>query len=95
MTAKVEINIKDCPITSVQIYLDRAEVTRRVSLSGLDESQEEKEYSLDLVGMVIKAEPEVCEMHNLCGQFMCAFENCGMKTRSNPPFLASHIQQCA
>jgi hypothetical protein len=60
MTAKVEINIKDCPITSVQIYLDRAEVTRRVSLSGLDESQEEKEYSLDLVGMVIKAEPEVC-----------------------------------
>ena len=56
----IEVDIQKCPITSVQVYLDRAEVTRRVSLSELPKNQEEQEYCLDVTGMVIKAEPEVC-----------------------------------
>ena len=56
----IEVNIQQCPISSVQVYLDRAEVTRKVSLSVLPKNQEEQEYCLDVTGMVIKAEPEVC-----------------------------------
>ena len=58
----VQMDIKDCPISSVQVYLDRAEITRSIKLADLPDIEEEAEYSIDVTGMVVKAEPEVSNM---------------------------------
>ena len=56
--APTQISIADCPINSVQVYLDRAEITRSIKVPEIHQATEDTEFSIDVTNMVIKAEPE-------------------------------------
>ena len=59
-SAPVVINVKECPIQSVQVYLDRAEVVRSIRLTDLPQNAlVEEEYKINIQGIVLCATPEV------------------------------------